>query len=173
MGESLGRGLLTIEAPHRHLSVLASGVAYGVPVTVHVAIGTDVIHEHPSASGSAIGATSFHDFEMYVSAVTELGGGGVLLNFGCAVLLPEVFLKAVALSRNLEHDLKGMVTADFDMIRHYRPMQNVVRRPEVVGGRGFSFLGHHEIVIPLLVAAIGDRLGLDLTQEGESGGSSA
>jgi hypothetical protein len=154
MGESIGRRLQQMELPHADKSVLYSAYEAGVPVTVHVAVGTDIVHIHPSADGAAIGQTSHDDFRLLCSIVRELDGGGVYLNLGSAVVLPEVFLKTVTVVRNLGYGLTDFTTANFDFIQHYRPLTNVVRRPVTGSGRGFSFTGHHEIMIPLLAASI-------------------
>jgi hypothetical protein len=138
--------------------VLAAAWRLGVPVTVHAAIGTDVHHMHPSADGAALGATSFRDFETLTGLVATLEGG-VLFNAGSAVVLPEVFLKALALARNLGHRVRRFTTVDLDMIRHYRPMQNVVRRPTRQGGVGIALTGQHEVLLPLLVAGVIERTG--------------
>lgn len=153
MGESLGEKLLELNAPYRDFSILASCVRLNVTVTVHVAIGTDIIHQHPEADGSAIGQTSFTDFRIFVSEVAELNNG-VLINFGSAVIMPEVFLKALSIARNLGHNVTEFTTANFDMFQHYRPTENVVKRPTNMGGRGYSITGHHEIMIPLLASAV-------------------
>ena len=126
-------------------------------MTVHVAVGTDIIHIHPGADGAAIGQTSHHDFRVFCSLVSGLEGGAYL-NLGSAVLLPEVFLKALTVVRNLGYEVNNLTTANFDFIRHYRPATNVVHRPTMQGGRGFNFTGHHELLIPLLAAAILDAL---------------
>jgi hypothetical protein len=135
------------------LSVLCAAARLNVPVTVHVAIGTDIIHMHPSASGEAIGAASLKDFRFFTSFVAELQGG-VYLNCGSAVILPEVLLKAVSLVRNRGIPLDGLTTVNFDFVRLYRPETNVVRRPVAGIGRGYSITGHHEIMLPLLAAAL-------------------
>ncbi|HKP12108.1 MAG TPA: hypothetical protein VJZ91_08370, partial [Blastocatellia bacterium] len=135
-------------------SLLWSAYQAGVPVTVHVAIGTDIVDIHPSADGASVGQTTYHDFRLLCAIVRELDGGGVYLNLGSAVLLPEVFLKTVTVVRNLGHGLEDFTTANFDFLQHYRPLTNVVRRPVAGSGRGFAFTGHHEIMIPLLAAAI-------------------
>jgi hypothetical protein len=135
-------------------SLLYAAYAAEVPVTVHVAIGTDIVHIHPNADGAAIGQTTLHDFRLLCSIVRELDDGGVYLNLGSAVLLPEVFLKTVTVVRNLGFRLADFNTANFDFIQQYRPLTNVVRRPVIGGGRGFSFTGHHEIMVPLLAASI-------------------
>ena len=128
-----------------------------VPVTIHVAMGTDIIHIHPSADGAAIGQAGHHDFRVFCRLVSELEGG-VYLNVGSAVLLPEVFLKALTVVRNLGHQVKQFTTANFDFIRHYRPATNVVHRPTLEGGKGFHFTGHHELMLPLLAAALVDEI---------------
>ena len=131
----------------------AAGVRLGIPVTVHVGIGYDIIHEHPNADGAALGATSYRDFETLTRLVAALEGG-VLFNVGSAVILPEVFLKALALARNLGHKVEKFTTVNLDFIRHYRPSVNVVERPTRLGGRGYSLVGHHEILVPLIAAAL-------------------
>ncbi len=154
MGEAVGMHLQLMRPDHAGKSLLHSAYEAGVPVTVHVAIGTDIVHIHPSADGASIGQTTLHDFRLMCSLVRELDGGGVYLNLGSAVVLPEVFLKTVTVVRNLGHKLQDFSTANFDFIQQYRPLTNVVRRPVAGSGRGFSFIGHHEIMIPLLAAAI-------------------
>ena len=126
--------------------------------TAVVAIGTDIIHQHPSANGAAIGQTSFCDFRLLTAIVSDLNNGGVVLNFGSAGILPEVFLKALTVARNLGNTVRHFTSANFDMIQQYRPQQNVVNRPTSDGGTGFSFCGHHEIMIPLFAAAVKSRL---------------
>ncbi|HXG65178.1 MAG TPA: hypothetical protein VNO70_08720 [Blastocatellia bacterium] len=154
MGEAVGRRLHEMQPAHADKSLLASAYAAGVPVTVHVAIGTDIVHIHPQADGAATGQTTHTDFRLLCSLVRGLDAGGVYLNLGSAVVLPEVFLKTVTVVRNLGYKLQDFTTANFDFIQHYRPLTNVVRRPVAGSGRGFSFTGHHEILIPLLAAAI-------------------
>jgi len=154
MGEALGRELHQMDAAHADHSLLCTAYSANVPVTVHVAIGTDIVDIHPSADGASVGQTSYHDFRLLCAIVRELDGGGVYLNLGSAVLLPEVFLKTVTVVRNLGHKLENFTTANFDFLQHYRPLTNVVRRPVAGTGRGFAFTGHHEIMIPLLAAAI-------------------
>ena len=134
-------------------SVLAAAARLDIPVTVHVAIGTDIIHMHPAASGAALGEGSLRDFRYFVSNVARLERG-VYLNCGSAVVLPEVFLKAVALARNARIALAGLTTVNLDFVRHYRPQTNVVARPTAASGRGYALIGHHEIMIPLLAAAV-------------------
>lgn len=158
MGEALGKQLVEMNAPYNAYSLLAAGVQHDVPITVHVAIGTDIIHQHPSANGAAIGAASFTDFRLLTTLVTDLEGGGVVLNLGSAVILPEVFLKAVTIARNLGHTVSHFTTANFDMNQQYRPVENVVKRPTEMGGKGYTFTGHHELMIPLLVQAVRSRL---------------
>jgi hypothetical protein len=157
MGKAVGQALLEHDFPHNDQSLLAQACKLGVPVTVHVAIGTDIIHIHPNADGAAIGKTSYHDFQVFCRLVSALEGG-VYLNVGSAVLLPEVFLKALTVVRNLGYTVKNLTTANFDFIRHYRPATNVVHRPTLEGGRGFNFTGHHELMIPLFAAALLDEL---------------
>ena len=157
LGESIGAWLDRESPPHREISLLWTTYQQAIPVTVHVAIGTDIIHMHPQASGAAIGETSLTDFRLLASLVRGLDGGGVYLNIGSAVILPEVFLKAVSVVRNLGHSLTDFSTASFDFIRHYRPRVNVVERPVTGSGRGFEFVGHHELLLPLLAAALVDH----------------
>ncbi len=155
IGESVGRMLGETAPPHGAFSILHEAYQLRVPVTAHVTIGTDIIHIHPHADGAAIGAASYHDFKLFTSIVRGLDGGGVYLNLGSAVTLPEIFLKAVTVVRNLGHSLTDFTTANFDFLQHYRPATNVVRRPVANGaGRGYSITGHHELMIPLLAAAI-------------------
>ena len=156
LGETLAESLA--EAPHAALSLLAAGRAAGIPVTVHVALGTDIVHQHPSAHGDAIGDASLRDFRILAARVAALEGGAVL-NCGSAVLMPEVFLKALTVARNLGHRVESFAAANFDMLRHYRPITNVVRRPTADQGWGGDFAGHHEILLPLLSGALQDRLG--------------
>ncbi len=157
LGEAVGEVLLEQDFPHNDQSLLARARKLDIPVTVHVAVGTDIIHIHPGADGSAIGQTSHHDFRVFCRLVAELEGGAYL-NIGSAVLLPEVFLKALTVVRNLGHTVRDLTTANFDFIRQYRPATNVVHRPTLEGGRGFNFTGHHELMIPLLAASLLDRL---------------
>ena len=158
MGEALGRQLIEMDAPYNAYSLLAAGIQCDVPITVHVAIGTDIIHQHPAANGAAIGASSFTDFRLLTALVTDLEGGGVVLNLGSAVILPEVFLKALTIARNLGHTVSHFTAANFDMNQQYRPVENVVKRPTEIGGKGYTFTGHHELMIPLLVQAILSKL---------------
>jgi hypothetical protein len=153
IGQAVGSRLRELSPPHEALSVVAAAARLDVPVTVHVAIGTDIIHMHPEASGAALGEGSLRDFGYFVSNVARLRGG-VYLNCGSAVVLPEVFLKAVALVRNRGISLEGLTTVNLDFMRLYRPQTNVVNRPTAGIGKGYSLVGHHEIMIPLLAAAL-------------------
>jgi hypothetical protein len=157
IGEAVGNALLQQNFPFNSQSLLAQARRLGIPVTVHVAMGTDIIHIHPAADGAAIGQCSHHDFRVFCRLVSGLEGG-VYLNLGSAVLLPEVFLKALTVVRNLGHVAQRFTTANFDFIRAYRPATNVVHRPTLEGGKGFNFTGHHELMIPLLAAAVVDKL---------------
>jgi hypothetical protein len=155
MGESLGRYLDSQRLIGAEQSILVAAYRAGVPVTVHVAVGTDTPHTFPQADGAAIGTTTFTDFQLVCSLVREMDRGGVYINAGSAVLLPEVFLKAVSIVRNLGYPLREFTTANFDFLQHYRPLTNVVKRPHAdAGGHGYSITGHHEILIPLLAAAL-------------------
>jgi hypothetical protein len=153
MGASVGRAMRDADLPHAGLSILVAGIRYAVPVTVHVALGTDIIHMHPSADGAAIGAASLLDFRLLAGIVERLDGG-VFLNLGSAVIIPEVFLKALNLARNVGSRVNDLVTVDMDFVRHYRPGVNVVSRPTRQGGKGYQIIGHHEIMFPLLCAAV-------------------
>jgi hypothetical protein len=162
-GEAAGQYLTSgiVEPKHPELSVLVAAYKKGIPVTVHLAIGTDIPHMHPSADGAALGAASFHDFRLFCVLVQQMNDGGVYLNWGSAVLLPEVFLKAVSVVRNLRVPLRSITTANFDFIQHYRPTMNVVKRPAAASNQkkgdasqGFAFTGHHELLLPLLAAAL-------------------
>jgi len=159
LGESVGKLLIDQEVPHRDQSIFAAACEANIPATVHVALGTDTVHVSGGMDGSAMGAASMHDFRLICDVVSDLGAtsdsniGGVWLNIGSAVLLPEVFLKAVSVARNLGANLDAMTTANFDMIRHYRPHANVITRP-VSKGRGFEVIGHHEMLLPLFRQAI-------------------
>ncbi|MEZ5287119.1 MAG: hypothetical protein R2712_20415 [Vicinamibacterales bacterium] len=157
LGQAVGAYLLERQPPHVDASLVAAAARLEIPVTVHVAIGTDIIHMHPSASGAAIGEGSLRDFRYFVSSVARLAGG-VYLNCGSAVVLPEVFLKAVALARNAGHPLDGLTTVNIDFLRQYRPLTNVVSRPTAGIGQGIALTGHHEILVPLLAAALVDGL---------------
>ncbi len=156
IGQSVTRFLHERNPQHARSSILSAAGRLGIPVTVHVAVGTDIIHMHPAASGAAIGEGSLRDFRYFVSNVARLERG-VYLNCGSAVVLPEVFLKAVALARNRGLKLEGLTTVNLDFVRMYRPQTNVVTRPTAGTGRGYSLVGHHELMIPLLAAAIRDQ----------------
>lgn len=157
LGASVGRYISQRRAAKfRRFSILAAAWRLGIPATVHVAIGTDIVHMHPSCDPGAVGRASHLDFRILAAEVARLGGGGVYLNVGSAVLLPEVFLKAVTLARNLGHRIEDFTTANFDFIQGYRPNTNVVNRPTKGVGRGYSLTGHHEIMIPLLAAMLVD-----------------
>jgi hypothetical protein len=156
MGEALGRRLAA--APHGDFSLLVQAYRQAVPVTVHVAVGTDTPHMHPTANGAAMGSASHRDFRLLCAYVADLNEGGAYLNVGSAVLLPEVFLKTVSAVRNLGHPLANFTTANFDFLQHYRPRVNVVERPHAhSGGAGYAITGHHELMIPLLAAALIER----------------
>jgi deoxyhypusine synthase len=157
VGAAVGQAILKARLPHRKLSILGTAARLGVPVTCHVAIGTDIIHMHPKADGQALGDCSFRDFRTLTSIVATLDGG-VYLNFGSAVVLPEVFLKAVSLARNLGNPVRNLTTVNLDFLQHYRPLTNVVNRPTQESGKGYNLTGHMEIMVPLLFAAILEEL---------------
>lgn len=161
MGEGLGRCLQTAALPeHAPVSLLHEAWRMSLPVTVHVAVGTDTPHTHPAANGASIGAATHHDFRLFCSLVTGLDQGGVFLNVGSAVVMPEVFLKALSAVRNLGHPVEDFATVNFDFLQHYRPRMNVVERPHAqAGGKGYALTGHHEIMLPLLAAALIERAG--------------
>jgi len=160
LGEAVGRALLALKPKHQGASLLCAAYEARVPFTAHVTIGGDITHFHPSADGAALGATSHADFRLLAEMVRRMDGGGVYLNIGSAVTLPEVFLKCVTLVRNLGHTLNDITTANFDFIQSYRPLTNVVRRPTADGaGRGYAITGHHELTIPLLAAELICRTG--------------
>jgi len=155
LGEATGRALLTRTPKYEDYSLLCAAYKARVPFTAHVTIGADIAHFHPAADGAALGATTHTDFRLLAELVRRMNGGGVYLNVGSAVILPEVFLKCVTLVRNLGHPLKDITTANLDFIQSYRPLTNVVRRPTADGaGRGYSITGHHELTIPLLAAEL-------------------
>ncbi|SPF40886.1 conserved hypothetical protein [Syntrophobacter sp. SbD1] len=163
LGKAVGEALLMESAPYADSSLLATAARCDLPVTVHVAIGTDIIHMHPEMDGAAMGALSHLDFRIFCSMVTTLQHG-VFINLGSAVVIPEVFLKAVSVARNLGFPLDGLTAINMDFIRHYRPMTNVVQRPVMDGGTGINLTGHHEIMFPLLIAAVLDEIALDLAR---------
>lgn len=158
LGESVGRIILQNNLKFKEKSILAEASRLEIPVTVHVAIGTDIIHMHPGFDPKSAGEASHRDFRTFASIVSSLEGG-VYMNVGSAVLLPEVFLKAITLVRNLGHDVKSFTTVNMDFIQHYRPMTNVVNRPTQKGGKGYNLVGHHEIMLPLIAAGIIEALG--------------
>jgi deoxyhypusine synthase len=153
LGEAVGRRLLESNFPYKQLSLLATAAEVGVPATVHVAIGTDIIHLHPSLDPEALGLTTHQDFRVFAALVSRLAHG-VYLNLGSAVILPEVFLKALTLARNLGHRVEPLTTVNLDFIQHYRPLTNVVRRPTAGQGQGYALTGHHELLFPLLAALV-------------------
>ncbi len=155
LGEAIGREVVRANPPNADISLLYAAYENKIPFTAHLTIGADIGHFHATCDGAALGAASHTDFRLFCSIVRELSGGGVYLNIGSAVTLPEIFLKAVTVVRNLGFELEDLTTANFDFLQHYRPLTNVVRRPTANGaGRGFSITGHHEIMIPLLAAQI-------------------
>lgn len=149
MGYAIGKKIAELNLPNKEYSILYWAYKLSIPLTVHVAIGTDIIHQHPSCDGAAIGKTSYNDFRIFADSVSRLDGG-VLLNIGCAVVLPEVFLKALTIARNLGFNVKNITTANIDMIDHYRPRQNVVARPTSLGGKGFIIIEKHQLTVPSL-----------------------
>ncbi len=158
IGRAVGEMINAEKLPHAEKSILAAGARLGIPVTVHVAVGTDIIHMHPYAKGAAMGEGSHLDFRLFSGVVSKLEDG-IYLNVGSAVLLPEVFLKALTVVRNLGHEVKNFTTVNMDFIQGYRPTQNVVRRPTQDGGKGYALTGHHEIMVPLLFSAVAEELG--------------
>jgi hypothetical protein len=161
MGEALGRALdADGSLAHPELSLLLGAYRLQVPVTVHAALGAEIIHQHPAANGAAIGDTSHRDFRRLAASLPALHDGGVVLNLGSAVILPEVFLKALTIARNLNDGRPtGFTACDMDMLRHYRPRMNVVQRPTLAGGRGYEITGHHELMVPLLAWGVVERMG--------------
>ncbi len=158
LGYAVAKKISDSKLRYKNLSILYQAYKTKIPVSVHVAIGTDIIHQHPSFDASLTGEGSLRDFYSLAEEVCRLNNGGVALNFGSAVILPEVFLKALNLARNLGNKVKDFTTANFDMIYHYRPLQNVVSRPVEAGGRGYYIVGHHEIMLPLLAQAIIEKI---------------
>jgi hypothetical protein len=153
LGQAVGETILAADLAYSGSSLLAAGARLGIPVTVHIALGTDIIHMHPEFDPAAAGAASHRDFRTLAAVLADLEGG-VFLNVGSAVILPEVFLKALTLVRNMGHRVKRFTTVNMDFIRHYRPMTNVVQRPTAEGGHGYNLIGHHEIMLPLLAAGV-------------------
>lgn len=158
IGNALGGEIEKLKLPNRKESILYWGKKLDIPVTVHVAVGTDIIHQHPEADGRAIGQGSFLDFKLFCGVISDLENG-VVCNFGSAVILPEVFLKALTIARNLNNKVDNFTAVNFDQIQHYRPNKNIIERPTMNGGKGYSFTGHHEFMLPLLAAAIKNELG--------------
>jgi hypothetical protein len=154
LGEALGKILTQENPPNQSYSLLCAAYKQNIPLTIHLAIGTDIVHMHKTASGADLGASTHYDFRLFCSLVKELSDGGVYLNLGSAVLMPEVFLKAVTVVRNLALPLENFTTANLDFIQHYRPLTNVIKRPVAGVGQGFTLTGHHELLIPLLAATI-------------------
>ncbi|MFQ6082517.1 MAG: hypothetical protein ACE5WD_04060 [Candidatus Aminicenantia bacterium] len=154
LGEAIGKFLASSDFLYLEKSLLTQAYELNIPVTVHVGLGTDIIHFHPNVLGEAIGKTSLTDFFLLASLVRDLNNGGVFLNIGSAVILPEVFLKALTFARNRGYQIENFTTAVFDFIYHYRPFQNVVKKPISGKGKGYYFIGHHEIMIPLLAASL-------------------
>jgi hypothetical protein len=157
LGQAVGRRLQESGFPHLDLSLLAAAAALEVPLTVHVAVGTDIIHLHPSVAPEALGAATHRDFRLFAALVSELGHG-VFINLGSAVIIPEVFLKALTLARNLGHQVAPLTTVNLDFIQHYRPLTNVVQRPTAGEGRGFALTGHHELLFPMLAALVVEEM---------------
>ncbi|MCD6186458.1 MAG: hypothetical protein J7K84_11905, partial [Deltaproteobacteria bacterium] len=157
LGAAVGASIIEQNLPFSDNSILAAGARLGIPVTVHIAIGTDIIHMHPEFDPAKAGAASHRDFRIFASVVSSLEKG-VYLNIGSAVILPEVFLKAITIVRNLGHNLQNLTTVNMDFIKHYRPTTNVVNRPTAEGGHGYNLTGHHEILLPIIAAGIIEKL---------------
>jgi hypothetical protein len=157
LGEAVGRSILDKNMPFANQSLLASAARLNIPATVHIAVGTDIIHLHPGFDPAKAGAASHKDFRIFAAMVAKLKIG-VYMNVGSAVILPEVFLKALTLTRNLGYPADNFTTVNLDFIRHYRPMTNVVNRPTAQGGKGFHLTGHHEIMLPLIAAGVIEQL---------------
>ena len=157
MGYAIGKKISDLNLPNKEYSILYNAYKLDIPVTVHVAIGTDIIHQHPSCDGAAIGKTTYEDFKLFVESVSKLEDG-VVLNIGCAVILPEIFLKALTIARNLGCKVEKITAANLDMIDHYRPRENVVKRPTSLGGKGFIIIERHEKTIPTLHRKIVDSI---------------
>ena len=158
LGSSVGKGIAQAKLAHKNLSLTFNAYKHKVPVCVFVGIGTDIIHQHPSFDAALTAQGSLRDFHLLVENIGGLNNGGAVLNFGSAVILPEVFLKALNLARNLGSEVKDFTTANFDMIYHYRPSQNVCMRPVMSGGNGYYIIGHHEIMLPLLAQAVIEKI---------------
>jgi hypothetical protein len=158
LGQAIGAAITQRAPRFQSLSILAAAYEREIPATLHVTLGADTAHMHPRHDGAALGAASLRDFHVLADIVTRLDDGGLYINLGSAVTLPEVFLKAINIARNVTGRPHRIVTANFDMIQHYRPLENVVRRPTAADGRGYAITGHHEILFPLLYAMVRDRL---------------
>lgn len=158
LGDSVAVKIGESKLSYKNLSLIFNAYKYGVPVCVFVAVGTDIIHQHPSFDAALTAEGSFRDFKKLAGEITGLNEGGVVLNFGSTVIMPEVFLKALNLARNLGNKVKGFTAANFDMIHHYRPMQNIVSRPTQNSGKGYYIIGHHEIMLPLLAQAVIEKI---------------
>lgn len=158
LGNTIAKKINKGTLKHKNLSLLYNAYKCKIPVCVFVAVGTDIIHQHPSFNVAATGERSLRDFHLFVEEIAKINNGGVVLNFGSSVILPEVFLKALNLARNLGYSVKNFTTANFDMIYHYRPSQNVCMRPVMSGGNGYYIIGHHEIMLPFLAQAIIEKL---------------
>jgi len=156
-GQAIGQVIVNGEFPHKQLSILHMGAIKKLPITVHIAIGTDIIHQHPTTNGAVLGESTYLDFKKFAAVVAKLQGG-VIINIGSAVIMPEIFLKALTIARNLGNTVSDFTTATFDMNRHYRPTENVVRRPTSQGGHGYYIVGHHELLVPLWAASVIERL---------------
>jgi hypothetical protein len=156
MGECLGRRLLAAGTPYVEHSLLAQSYAAGVPFTVHVSLGGDILHQHPGADGRILGELSLRDFRILAASLPDLNQGGVVVNLGSAVVMPETFLKALTVARNIEGPVRAFTTANLDMLQHYRPGENVLRRPTQTSGQALAITGHHELLIPLLHALLTD-----------------
>jgi len=156
-GFAVGKQIIEMDLPNKEHSMLAVAFGLNIPVTIHSAIGTEIIHQHPDCDGAMLGRATYHDFKIFTESICELEDG-VLLNIGSAVVLPEVFLKAITVARNLGYKVRRFTTANFDMIKHYRPTENVVNRPTSMGGKGYTIIGMHEIMIPLLHHCLIDRI---------------
>ena len=154
LGQSVGEVIDKENAPHKEFSLAYNCLINDVPLTIHSAIGTDIVNQHAVFDGAACGEASFIDFQVFANSVSEIAMGGAALNIGSAVIMPEVFLKAIAVCRNLDNNFGGFTTANFDMLTHYRPSVNVVSRPATLNSEGYHISGHHEIMIPLLLAAV-------------------
>lgn len=158
-GEALGKAVIDDGAKYRNMSLLAAAYECGVPLTIHACVGCDIVHMHDSAEGAAIGDASMRDYRILTHALKDIGDGGVLLNIGSAVVLPEVILKAITTLINLGFSMKGMTGVNLDFVQHYRSNQQVVARVREIGGEGISLTGHHELMIPLIAAGVIERLG--------------